>query len=111
MILKIVDSVISNFQANFDISFIISVNVLTYLIIRCIDSLNGDKSVNTWCKRLIAIISSIILALLYFDCGYDNVFRLINSAIISPVAWSWILKPIAKILKMDYKQIVKSKKL
>lgn len=111
MILKIVDSVISNFQANFDISFIISVNVLTYLIIRCVDSLNGDKSVNTWCKRLIAIIASVILALLYFDCGYDNVFRLINSTIIAPVAWSWILKPIAQILKMDYKQIVKSKKL
>lgn len=111
MILKIVDSVISNFQANFDISFMISVNVLTYLIIRCIDSLNGDKSVNTWCKRLIAIISSVILALLYFDCGYDNVFRLINSTIIAPVAWSWILKPLAKLLKQDYKQIVERKKV
>lgn len=111
MILKIIDSVISNFQANFDISFIISVNVLTYLIIRCIDSLNGNKSVNTWYKRLIAIIASVILALLYFDCGYDNVFRLINSTIIAPVAWSWILKPIAQVLKMDYKQIINSKKL
>ena len=110
MILKIVDSIISNFQANFDISFIISVNVLTYLIIRFIDNLNGDKSINTWCKRIIAIIASIILALLYSNCGYDNVFRLINSTIVAPVAWSWILKPIAQILKMDYKQIIKSKK-
>ncbi len=109
MILKIVDSIISNFQANFDISFIISVNVLTYIIIRCIDSINGDKSVSTWCKRLVAIIASIILAVLYFNCGYDNVFKLINSTIIAPVAWSWILKPIAQILKIDYKQIIKSK--
>ena len=109
MILKIVDSIISNFQANFDISFIISVNVLTYIIVRCIDSVNGTKSVSTWCKRLIAIIASAVLAFLYYNCGYDNVFRLINSTIIAPVAWSWILKPIAQILKMDYKQIIKSK--
>ena len=109
MILKIVDSIISNFQANFDISFIISVNVLTYLIIRFIDSLNGAKSVSTWSKRLVAIIASTVLAFLYYGCGYDNVFRLINSTIIAPVAWSWILKPIAQILKMDYKQIIKSK--
>ena len=111
MILKIVDSVISNFQANFDISFIISVNVLTYLIIRMIDHFNGDASVSTWIKRLIAVISSIVLACLYYEIGYDNIFRLVNSTIIAPVAWSWILKPIAQILKMDYKQIIKSKKL
>ena len=109
MILKIVDSVISNFQANFDISFIISVNVLTYLIIRMIDHFNGDASVSTWIKRLIAVISSIVLACLYYEIGYDNIFRLVNSTIIAPVAWSWILKPIAQILKMDYKQIIKSK--
>ena len=111
MIIKIVDSVISNFQANFDISFMISVNVLTYLIIRMIDHFNGDASVSTWIKRLIAVISSVVLACLYYEIGYDNIFRLINSTIIAPVAWSWILKPIAQILKMDYKQIINSKKL
>ena len=111
MIIKIVDSVISNFQANFDISFMISVNVLTYLIIRLIDHFNGDASVSTWIKRLIAVISSVVLACLYYEIGYDNIFRLINSTIIAPVAWSWILKPIAQILKMDYKQIINSKKL
>lgn len=111
MVTKIIDMIISNFQQNFDIAFIISVNVLTYIIIRCTDGINKDKSVSTWYKRLIAIISSIILAVLYFDCGYDNIFKLINSTIIAPVTWSWILKPIAQILKMDYKQIIESKKL
>ena len=111
MILKIVDSIISNFQANFDVSFMISVNVLTYLIIRMIDHFNGDASVSTWIKRLIAVISSVVLACFYYEIGYDNIFRLVNSTIIAPVAWSWIFKPLAKLLKQDYKQIVERKKV
>ena len=111
MITKIIDTIISNFQQNFDISFMISVNVLTYLVIRFIDNFNGDESVSIWVKRIVAVISSIILAILYYDLGYDNIFRLVNSAIIAPVAWSWIFKPIAKILKQDYKQIVERKKV
>ena len=110
MRLKIVDSVISNFQVNFDISFMISVNVLTYIIIRFIDHYNGDASVSLWTKRIIAIVSSIVLAILYYIIGYNDIFKLINSAIIAPVAWSWIFKPIAKFLKQDYKQIVERKK-
>ena len=111
MILKIVDSVISNFQANFDISFMISVNVLTYLVVRMIYHFNGDASVSTWNKRLIAIISSVVLACFYYEIGYDNIFKLVNSTIIAPVAWSWIFKPLAKLLKQDYKQIVERKKV
>lgn len=110
MINSIINSIISNFQANFDISFMISVNVLTYMIIRFVDYINGIRSVSTWTKRLIAVIASTILAIIYHYLDYDNIFKLINSAIIAPVAWSWIFKPIVKILKMDYKQIVESKK-
>lgn len=110
MITQIVDSVISNFQTNFDISFMICVNVLTYIIIRIIDHLNGTKSVGTWTKRTITIISSILLAVIYYSLDYDNMFKLVNSTILAPVFWSWILKPLVKILKMDYKQLVKSKK-
>lgn len=109
MITKIVDTIISNFQANFDISFIISVNILTYMIVRFADYVNGSKSISTWSKRIIAILTSVILACLYYDLGYTNLFMLINSTIVAPVAWSWILKPIAKLFKLDYKQIVKSK--
>lgn len=111
MILEFVNNVIHNFNTNFDISFIISVNVLTYLAIRIIDTFNGSKSISVWNKRLIAIISSIVLAILYSNIGYDNLITLINSTIIAPVSWSWIFKPIVKLLRIDYKQIIESKKL
>lgn len=92
------------FTANFDIPYILSVNVLTYMIIKGVDDLNGKKKIGTWTKRLITIICSIILIICYRYIGeYENIIILINSSIIAPVAWSWLFKPILKKLKMDYK--------
>lgn len=107
---SIIENVISNFQNNFDISFIINVNALTYVIIKTIDEFNGDKKVPTILKRGITIISAIILFAIYKANNYDNIIVLINSAIIAPVSWSWILKPIVQLLKIDYKKLVDHKK-
>ena len=108
--LQIIDNIISNFQDNFDISFIISVNVLTYIIINIFEDTSKGFKLTTWWKRLITICSAIILYMLYDSNGYNNTIVLINSSIIAPVSWSWILKPIVKLLKLDYKKIINSKK-
>lgn len=101
---SLVEEFINIFTSNFDIPYMLSVNVLTYTIVKLLDELNGKKKINTWIKRLIMIISSAILITLYNIYGnYENLIILINSSIIAPVSWSWIFKPILKKLKLDYK--------
>ena len=89
---------------SFDFAYCISVNVLTYLIIKFIDSVNGTNKVATWIKRIIMLCSVILISILYYITGTDTKL-IINSAILAPVSWSWIFKPICKYFKIDYKDI------
>lgn len=99
------------FSTHFDLSFMLCVNVLTYIFIKVIDDINGDKSVGTWTKRLVMIISCFAIAAGYRAGGYEETVILINSSVLAPVAWSWIFKPILKKLGVDYKQIDKTNKM
>ena len=78
---------------------------LTYIIIKIIDYVNGDAKVPTWTKRLILIISIIVVSTIYVILNYDNKITLLNSAILAPVFWSWIMRPIFIKLGIGYKQI------
>ena len=86
---------------SFDFSFCLIVNVLTYTIIKFIDSVNGTNKVTTWIKRIIMLCSVIIISILYYITGTDTKL-IINSAILAPVSWSWIFKPICKYFNIDY---------
>lgn len=87
---------------SFDFSFCLIVNVLTYTIIKFIDSVNGTNKVATWIKRIIMLCSVILISIGYYITGTDTKL-IINSAILAPVSWSWIFKPICKYLNIDYK--------
>ena len=83
---------------SFDFGYMFSVNVLTYLIIKTIDYLNGDKSVPTWLKRTIAVISGLILALIIvLMSGFTS--SLLYSFILSLVSWDTVFKPLLKFIK------------
>lgn len=89
---------------SFDFAFCIIVNVLTYLVINIINSRNGNVDMKTWHKRVILLDCLVVVAVIYYFTGSD--LRLIvNSSIIAPVFWSWIMKPICKHFKIDYKQL------
>ena len=47
MIEEIINNIITTIINSFDFAYCISVNILTYLIIKLIDSLNGNKAVST----------------------------------------------------------------
>ena len=102
MIEEIINNIITTIISSFDFAYCISVNVLTYLIIKIIDELNGKKDVSTWSKRIVLLVVILSTGVLYNLIGYDNKI-LLNSAILAPVSWSWIIKPICKYLKIDYK--------
>ena len=104
MIEEIVNNAITTIISSFDFAYCISVNVLTYLIIKLIDSLNGNITVSTWSKRIVLLVVIISTGVLYNKIGCDNKI-LLNSAILSPVFWSWVIKPICKYFKIDYKDI------
>lgn len=104
MNLDLITNSVQNTLDSFDFSFCVTVNVLTYIIIKSIDELNGSKQVSTWGKRLILLISLIIISVVYYIAGM-NLKHLTNSAILAPVFWTWIMKPLCKVFNIDYKQI------
>lgn len=97
--------IINQIINNFDFVYMLIINLLTYLIIKSIDSINGDKKVSTWTKRLVLLFSIIAVYLYYKINNYPNNIILINSTIAAPVFWSWCLKPILNKLGVGYKQI------
>lgn len=52
---KIIDLIL----ASIDISFMLSVNVATYLVIKVIDELNKEKEVTRWGKRVVTISTAL----------------------------------------------------
>ena len=98
-ITQIIDTTIESF----DFSFCVAVNILTYLIIKLIDELNGSRKVATWTKRGVMLIAVIVISIAYYITG-NNPKLIINSAILAPVFWSWIGKPICNKLNIDYRK-------
>ena len=104
MMIEIITNSIQTTLSNFDFAYCISVNVLTYLVITTISNRNGHKHLTTWSKRLILLLVIFFTGGLYVLLDRD-VKTLINSAILAPVFWSWIMKPICKKFKIDYRDI------
>ena len=102
---KFIDVIVDGILSNFDFGFMFIVNVLTYIIIKVIDYFNGDNKVPTWQKRCVLVISIAAMIGIYIAAGYDNTIMLVNSAILAPVFWSWVVSPILKKLGIGYKDI------
>lgn len=102
---KFIDVIVDGILSNFDFGFMFIVNVLTYIIIKTIDYFNGDNKVPTWQKRCVLVISIATMTGIYIAARYDNAIMLVNSAVLSPVFWSWVVSPILKKLGVGYKDI------
>lgn len=102
---KFIDVIVDGILSNFDFGFMFIVNVLTYIIIKVIDYFNNDNKVPTWQKRCVLGISIAAMIGIYITAGYDNTIMLVNSAILAPVFWSWVVSPILKKLGVGYKDI------
>lgn len=98
------DNIIEQLINNFDFTYMLIVNVLTYIFIKVLDYTNGYKRVKVYQKRILLVISIIIVAGVYKMNYYENNIVLINSSIMAPVAWSWIFRPICNKLGVGYKQ-------
>lgn len=101
--MEYISQIINTTIESFDFGFCIAVNILTYLIIKLIDEINGSRKVATWTKRSIMLISVIAISIAYYVTGNDPKL-IINSAILAPVFWSWIGKPICDKLNIGYRK-------
>lgn len=103
--MDVIDNIINALISQFDFTYCVIVNIMTYLIINCMIKLAGGNIVVS-IKRIVLLFSIIVIAAIYYFLGTD-IKILVNSAILAPVSWSWIFKPIANKLGWDYKQIDK----
>lgn len=103
--MQYVDIILKQILNNFDFAYMFIINVLTYIIIKMVDYINGERKVPTWQKRVILIIATIIVTSVYLVANYPDIIILVNSAILAPVFWSWVLRPIFKKLGVGYKNI------
>ena len=99
--IEVISNIIQTTLESFDFAYCISVNILTYLIIKLVSE---KKKLTKWNKRLVLVLVILILSLIYilYNVDYKTV---LNSAILAPVFWSWIMKPICKKFKIDYPKI------
>ncbi len=91
---------------NFDISYMLSINILTYMIIKFIDFLNGDKKLKLIYKRLVLILSTIVCCIIYHFVTDLETRVLVNSTIAAPVFYSWVMKPLLTKYNIGYKKDV-----
>lgn len=98
---EIISTIVNNIINSFDFSFCISVNIATYIVIKTITNYKKKGKISTWNKRLIFIIISTIIAIIYCLTG-SEVRTVFNSFILAPVSWSWIFKPICDKLGVGY---------
>ena len=98
---EVISTIINNTISSFDFPFCIAVNIATYITIKLIDEINGYRKVATWTKRCVMLIVVIVIGIAYYNTG-SNPKLIINSAILAPVFWSWIGKPICDKLNIGY---------
>ena len=103
--MDVINNIINALISQFDFTYCVIVNIMTYLIINCMIKFVGANVVVP-IKRIVLLFSIIVIAAIYYFLGTD-IKVLVNSAILAPVSWSWIFKPIANKLGWDYKQIDK----
>ena len=101
--MEYISQIINTTIESFDFGFCVAVNILTYLIIKLIDELNGSRKIATWTKRSVMLIAVIAISMAYYVIG-SNPKLIINSAILAPVFWSWIGKPICDKLNIGYRK-------
>lgn len=101
----LIDTILLYVSDGFNFPFIISINVIVYIIVMLLTNIpfKGKKlKIQKYMKILITIVVTIILAIIYYRLDIIGVEKLINSSIVAPVFWDWIVKPICKFIRIDY---------
>ena len=94
------EQVLDGLIKDFDLTYCFIVNLLTYFAIAILTDF--DINVTKWKKRIVLVIVIIVLGIICYLLG-ASLRVLVNSAILAPVSWSWIFKPLCIKFNIDYK--------
>lgn len=100
------NDVVNTILNSIDLVLMLATNITTYFIIKFLDELNGDKVVSTNTRRLVSLISAIIVAVVVISIKQDNDYvKTFYSCILSLASWDLLFKPIIEKYKhIDYKE-------
>lgn len=101
--METINQIIQQVINSFDFTYCVVVNVLTYLLVTVLIYLCHGNVTRT-IKKLTLLFSIVIVSTIYYAIGIDVKF-IVNSSILAPVSWTWIIKPILSKLGYDYKNI------
>lgn len=103
--MEIINQILQQLLSNFDITYCVVVNILTYVLITILINIcKGD--VTRTIKKIILLISIVVIGVVYYVIGED-IKIIVNSSILAPVSWTWLVKPILAKMGYDYKDIDK----
>ena len=100
--MELINQIIQTIINSVDVAYCFVVNLLTYILISSITTVIHKQITRVW-KRVILCISIVIVSIAYINFGSIDIRVLINSIILAPIRWSWVFKPIAKRMNLDYK--------
>lgn len=103
LLMETLNDIIITTLNSFDFAFCITVNVLTYIINTIIIEMRG-KNTSRWSKRVILLCCIVFMSGAWYISTRD-IKLVMNSAILAPVFWTWIVKPLCAKLGLDYKEI------
>lgn len=101
--MEIINQIIQQVINGFDFTYCIVVNTLTYILITVLIYL-CQANVTRTIKKLVLLFSIVIVSTIYYAIGVDAKL-IVNSSILAPISWTWIIKPILSKLGYDYKDI------
>ena len=88
----------------FSLEYMFSVIVASYLILKLVDAINGDKAIPTWAKRLVTCVVGIILFVVFIEFTEETVQCLIASFFSAVFVYDTAVKFIIKRFNIDYKK-------
>lgn len=101
--MEIINQIIQQVINSFDFTYCVVVNALTYILVAVLIYICKGNVTRT-IKKLVLLFSIVIVSTIYYVIGVDGKL-IINSSILAPVSWTWIIKPILSKLGYDYKDI------
>lgn len=88
----------------FSIEYMFSVIVATYLAIKTVDVLNGEKIVPSWAKCLITCLMGAILFVVFYLFTEESFERLVTSFFAAVFAYDKAIKVLIEKFKIGYRK-------
>lgn len=88
----------------FSLEYMFSVIIASYLVIKLVDVINGEKVVPTWMKRVITFIVGVILFVVFIKFTDETVQCLMASFFSAVFVYDTAIKVIIRKFNIDYRK-------